>query len=218
MLCKKCENEFEPKKGLLNYCSLKCRNSRTWTEADNLKKSLIAKNSIKLLTANRNNIKKLKAENRLFPRIWDDINLSRKENNDKRLLELDFDTLGFDTKRKRIIIEQNYSCNKCKLDKWFDLPIIIEIDHIDGNNKNNERSNLEGLCPNCHSITPTWRGRNKNTGGRIKKISDEDLLKLILKHNFNFRQALLESGLAAKGGNYNKCHKLKREYLENMDR
>jgi len=216
MNCKKCDNEFEPKKGLLNYCSLQCRNSRTWTDADKEKKSIIAKNSTKLLEANKKNIAKLIAEGKLFPKIWYDIELTREENYNKRLLELDVSTLKFETLRKRIILEQNGACNKCKLNTWQGFPIMIEIDHIDGNNKNNERINLEGLCPNCHSITPTWRGRNKTNTG-VQKISDKDLLESLLKHNFNFRQALIEIQLAPKGNNYNRCHRLKREYLEYMN-
>lgn len=45
--CRKCNKEFEPVKGLINYCSLECRNSRTWTAVDNLKKSIAMKNSTK---------------------------------------------------------------------------------------------------------------------------------------------------------------------------
>jgi hypothetical protein len=52
MKCKKCEKFFEPSKGLKNYCSLICRNSRTWNETDKLKKSLSAKNSTKVKEAN----------------------------------------------------------------------------------------------------------------------------------------------------------------------
>lgn len=37
--CKKCSEHFEPIKGLKNYCSISCRNSRNWTEEDKLKKS-----------------------------------------------------------------------------------------------------------------------------------------------------------------------------------
>ncbi len=46
--CKKCDNIFIPKKGLINYCSLKCRNSRQWLDVDKLKKSDSAKGSIKI--------------------------------------------------------------------------------------------------------------------------------------------------------------------------
>jgi RNA polymerase-binding transcription factor DksA len=52
MECKRCKKKFEPSKGLINYCSLTCRNSRTWNEEDKLKKSLSAKNSKKVKNAN----------------------------------------------------------------------------------------------------------------------------------------------------------------------
>lgn len=51
--CVKCNREFEPKKGLINYCSLECRNSRSWTENDKIKKSISAKNSDKVKIANK---------------------------------------------------------------------------------------------------------------------------------------------------------------------
>jgi len=41
--CKKCGNEFEPSKGLVSYCSLRCRNSRSFSEASRLKKSIANK-------------------------------------------------------------------------------------------------------------------------------------------------------------------------------
>jgi hypothetical protein len=49
--CIKCEKEFEPKKGLINYCSLMCRNSRVWSEKDKEKKSTSNKNSEKVKEA-----------------------------------------------------------------------------------------------------------------------------------------------------------------------
>jgi hypothetical protein len=39
------------------------------------------------------------------------------------------------------------------------------------------------------------------------------LLESLLVNQWNMRQALLDVGLSAKGGNYKRCHKLKKEYL-----
>lgn len=55
-----------------------------------------------------------------------------------------------------------YKCQKCGCDgHWQNGIIALEIDHIDGDNSNNELSNLRYLCPNCHALTETYRGRNK---------------------------------------------------------
>jgi 5-methylcytosine-specific restriction endonuclease McrA len=51
-------------------------------------------------------------------------------------------------------------CSECKLDKWRDNPIPLELDHIDGDVHNNLLRNLRLLCPNCHALTSTYRGRN----------------------------------------------------------
>lgn len=56
---------------------------------------------------------------------------------------------------------KQWICENCSIDEWLGNKISLELDHIDGNNHNNRIENLKLLCPNCHSQTPTWRGRNK---------------------------------------------------------
>ncbi len=65
--------------------------------------------------------------------------------------------------KKRIIKDFNFKleCNECKLSEWRGKPITIEVDHINGIHNDNRIENLQFLCPNCHSQTDTWRGRNK---------------------------------------------------------
>lgn len=55
-----------------------------------------------------------------------------------------------------------YECETCGCNgKWQNGIISLELDHIDGDNTNNELSNLRYLCPNCHALTETYRGKNK---------------------------------------------------------
>ena len=55
-----------------------------------------------------------------------------------------------------------YICTSCGCDgNWNGGAISLELDHIDGDNTNNVISNLRYLCPNCHALTNTYRGKNK---------------------------------------------------------
>jgi hypothetical protein len=163
---------------------------------------------------------KIKKEylNLTFEEKWKIINDKRKKTWNEKIMGADYSTLSFDRLRARIILEQNGKCNKCTLLEWMGEPLPLELEHIDGNHHNNERTNIEALCPNCHSLTPTWRGRNQRNRnyGRVK---DDELLKILIENDFNMRQSLLSVGLAAKGGNYKRCHKLKKEFEElNLER
>lgn len=51
-------------------------------------------------------------------------------------------------------------CECCGLTKWNNLPIPLELHHIDGNRNNHKLENLKILCPNCHAQTETYRAKN----------------------------------------------------------
>jgi hypothetical protein len=44
---------------------------------------------------------------------------------------------------------------------WNGLPPVLHVDHVNGNSLDSRPSNVRFLCPNCHSQTPSWAGRNK---------------------------------------------------------
>ena len=166
-----------------------------WSDEDKKKKSDTIKNNEELMdqlrTQSSANAKKMWADpahREKSKKTWSD-----------KYDSLPWESLEWTAKRKRVIRSQSGKCRKCGRSEWMGEPLPLEVDHIDGNHKNNARENLDGLCPNCHSITPTWRGRNKTNPG----FSDEDYWKAFQTSN-NIRQALLKMGLAAKGGNYQK--------------
>lgn len=55
---------------------------------------------------------------------------------------------------------REYKCELCETKDWNGEKLTLDLDHIDGNRLNNDPDNLRFLCPNCHSQTETWRGRN----------------------------------------------------------
>lgn len=109
---------------------------------------------------------------------------------------------------KKNLIQENvkdYKCEICDIADWNDKPITLELDHIDGNNQNHHENNLRLLCPNCHSQTDTFRGRNINKN--IKIVEDDIFIKELLISK-SIRQCLINLKLAPKGGNYNRAYNL----------
>ena len=75
---------------------------------------------------------------------------------------------------RRYLFEKYNS--KCAICGWNEINkytgvIPLEIEHIDGNYLNNSEENLILLCPNCHSLTATYKGANKNDRKERSKYS-----------------------------------------------
>lgn len=68
--------------------------------------------------------------------------------------------------RQHLLELMNERCQRCG---WsgrnpYSGKSTLEVEHIDGNWQNNAPSNLTLLCPNCHSLTATFRGLNRGNG------------------------------------------------------
>ena len=54
-----------------------------------------------------------------------------------------------------------YKCQICGINEWLGQKLSLQLDHINGINNDHRIENLRFLCPNCHSQTETYAGKNK---------------------------------------------------------
>jgi len=194
LICRCCKTPHDGSYGSGVFCSRSCANKRNHSPEVRAKisKSVSVAHSEGRLKPYRDYVK--------TPEEYEEYIAKRAINRAKKLLDMPFSEVSLYSLKERIRLEQSGKCKGCGLDSWLDRPLTLELEHKDGDNQNNARSNLECLCPNCHSQTDTWRGRNINRG-RKRKVSDEKICRTFLKSK-NIKQTLTSLGLTPKGSNY----------------
>ncbi len=63
------------------------------------------------------------------------------------------------------------ACYECGITEWRGRRLVLQLDHINGIGDDHRLANLRLLCPNCHSQTTTYCGRNTGVGQRIAEVS-----------------------------------------------
>ena len=59
-------------------------------------------------------------------------------------------------------------CERCGLSEWRGAPLTLALHHVNGERDDNRLDNLNLLCPNCHSQTHNYAGRNRGTESDIR--------------------------------------------------
>lgn len=68
-------------------------------------------------------------------------------------------------KLKKRLLDARYLeniCVECGLgSEWNNKPLTLQLDHVNGDSRDNRIENLRILCPNCHTQTPTYGAKNR---------------------------------------------------------
>jgi len=157
MICRYCDEVFETKDEDRKFCSQKCAASYN----NRLRKSdrgncLMCQVSLRAKGGKQFCSKSCEMEFRAKARIV--------------LIELDLGIFSERTLKSYLIEKYGEKCMECG---WCQVnphsgKIPIELEHIDGDS-NNKLVNLKLLCPNCHSLTPTYKALNKGNGRKNRK-------------------------------------------------
>lgn len=159
LTCVVCNSSFTRKpydiKCNNNYCSKSCSNKNRKRIKKDPKKCLVCENYTKK-NATKYCSSKCMAEYESGKR-WEQLNNSKVNYSDRTLKLL-------------LIRYTDYKCSNCFNTTWMGQQIPLELEHKDGDYSNNTIKNLALLCPNCHSLTTTYKGKNRGRGRYKRRL------------------------------------------------
>lgn len=170
MKCEQCKCDFVPKWYKQRFCSHHCSAIASNQKRGILKIDRFCKN------CNKEIIAPMWINRKFCSRICSNTYKSKQKFQKIKM----GDTTLYHTNYKRYLISiYGNKCMKCKWDQINSITkkVPIQLNHIDGNAKNNKLDNLELLCPNCHSLTSTFGALNLGNGReerrkRYRKVAE----------------------------------------------
>lgn len=163
--CLNCDNEISINK---KFCSQSC--SATYNNKLRIKKPSRLRYQITCLNCGKDG----KSVGRIFCSNKCYVDNKRK----KRFNKIESGDLTLSPRQYKLYLIHKYG-NKCMECGWCEInpvtgKVPIELEHIDGDSNNNKLENLKLLCPNHHSLTPTYKSLNKGKGrhSRMKRYNE----------------------------------------------
>jgi RNA polymerase subunit RPABC4/transcription elongation factor Spt4 len=167
MKCEHCDKEHDGDYASGRFCSNRCARGFS---TKGKRAEINEKVSDSLKGRNVGGIGFTKGHQLCTPEARERALATQRRNWETSVLECDFSELTTKKQRKfRLMYEQNQICDICGMtNEWNGSPIVFHLDHINGVHEDNNRDNVRLICPNCHSQTPTYAGRNQSEAGRLK--------------------------------------------------
>lgn len=173
-ICNNCGNPIEYKNRHGKYCTKTCAAKINNKIKPKRKKGLVDNYQLK-----KKKIKALKIINNKCNFCFKSIENKKFCNNDCLVKNYFMETFlnwyyseTYINKYKNPLIKQflitmcGYQCSRCHISEYNGKPLTLHLEHIDGDATNNIKENVCLLCPNCHALTPTYKGRNIGGGKR----------------------------------------------------
>ena len=184
MKCEKCNLQHDGKYGSGRFCSNKC--ARSFSSGDAKKKEERNKKISQSLlghSVSEETKKKISQKAKILAGHGKQAEALKKYH-DERRKKLPFERLTKNWQKEFLLEENGRKCDKCgQEENWNGKFLVLQLHHIDGNEKNKTRKNLEILCPNCHTQTDNYCNKNFPT----------DKWKIICKKGWETRKKKTES-------------------------
>lgn len=73
------------------------------------------------------------------------------------------------TLRSYLKLKRGNKCQLCGITEWQNLPLVVILDHINGNSDDNSMENLRLICSNCDANLPTYKSKNRGNGREYRR-------------------------------------------------
>jgi hypothetical protein len=158
VVCKYCQKKFEvienekdfPKK-LAYYCSKSCANAG---------RHVVGTKIIKCVKC----LKDIVVSKKVHKKTCSDCKPKQKINQKQKCEDILNGKIQGKIKRELLFKFgfKEQKCEICNIIDWQNQKLTFHVHHVDGNYLNNQLSNLQILCPNCHSQTENWGFRKRH--------------------------------------------------------